>query len=45
MPLLPPFPAGESLAGSMEEGLAAEGNAHALMLLREYVRLEREAQP
>lgn len=45
VPLLPPFPAGASLAGSMEEGLAAEGNAHALMLLREYVRLEREAQP
>lgn len=44
VPLLPPFPAGELLAESMEEGLAAEGNTHALQLLREYVRLEREAQ-
>lgn len=45
MPLLPPFPGGEALAESMEEGLTAEGNAHALDLLREYVRLERDAQP
>lgn len=45
IPLLPPFPAGETLAESMEEALEAEGNAHALELLREYVRLEKEAQP
>lgn len=45
VPLLPPFPGGKSLAESMEEGLASEGNAHALALLREYVRLEEEAQP
>ncbi len=45
VPLLPPFPGGASLAESMEEGLASEGNAHALALLREYVRLEEEAQP
>lgn len=45
VPLLPPFPAGQSLAESMEEGLNAEGNTHALELLREYVRLETEAQP
>ncbi|WP_323959611.1 thiamine pyrophosphate-requiring protein [Arthrobacter sp. JZ12] len=42
VPLLPPFPAGKSLAESMEEGLASEGNAHALELLREYLRLEEE---
>lgn len=45
VPLLPPFPAGETLAESMEEALQAEGNAHALELLREYVRLERTHNP
>lgn len=45
IPLLPPFPAGKSLAESMEQALRAEGNSHALELLREYVRLEEEAQP
>ncbi|NJC23779.1 pyruvate dehydrogenase (quinone) [Arthrobacter pigmenti] len=44
VPLLPPFPGGKALAESMEEALAAEGNAHRLSLLREYVRLEEEAQ-
>ncbi|GAB3551062.1 thiamine pyrophosphate-requiring protein [Arthrobacter tumbae] len=43
VPLLPPFPAGRKLAESMEEALKAEGNTHALELLREYVRLEAEA--
>lgn len=44
VPLLPPFPAGKELAQSMEKALEAEGNTHALELLREYVRLETEAQ-
>lgn len=45
VPLLPPFPAGQALAESMEKALETEGNRHALDLLREYVRLETQAQP
>ncbi|WP_458115779.1 thiamine pyrophosphate-requiring protein [Arthrobacter sp. D2-10] len=44
VPLLPPFPGGQELAQSMEKALETEGNNHALELLREYVRLETEAQ-
>uniref|UniRef100_UPI00281167D9 thiamine pyrophosphate-dependent enzyme n=1 Tax=Arthrobacter sp. TaxID=1667 RepID=UPI00281167D9 len=44
VPLLPPFPGGQELAQSMEMALETEGNNHALELLREYVRLEIEAQ-
>ncbi|WP_309070514.1 thiamine pyrophosphate-requiring protein [Arthrobacter sp.] len=44
VPLLPPFPGGQELAQSMEKALETEGNNHALELLREYVRLEIEAQ-
>lgn len=44
VPLLPPFPAGQELAQSMEKALETEGNTHALELLREYIRLETEAQ-
>ncbi|MBB1051153.1 thiamine pyrophosphate-requiring protein, partial [Dietzia sp. CW19] len=44
VPLLPPFPHGREMLGSMREGLRAEGDAgrHGLVLLEEYARIEEE---
>jgi pyruvate dehydrogenase (quinone) len=46
IPLLPPFPAGAEKAGSMRQGLDAEGSpgGHARELLDRYVALEEELQ-
>ncbi|MCW2802302.1 MAG: thiamine pyrophosphate protein binding domain protein [Propionibacteriaceae bacterium] len=41
IPLLPPFPAGESKLSSFEDGLGQEGNSHARDLLRTYAAYER----
>jgi pyruvate dehydrogenase (quinone) len=41
IPLLPPFPAGESKLSSFEDGLAQEENSHARDLLRTYAQYER----